>query len=314
MVNKTTASHVASGLTTASIALGVLAGVASFFTAGASLGAYAAYLGGTAAVTSAVAVAGGVSAVAGVAASAAGIAASRNKGQLSASIGFGLLSVATFGISNKATTAVKALGRVAGVVGAAGTIYGVEQEIQGIASGDIKLGKGHAWERLDLFNAAAGGLAGGVHLGREGVALGVQAKSSFSTGTFSEVIKTGVSSATGETVSWVNKKSPSSFAEISERPSSSLAPKEQGVSTKSQSSAPLSRDTMAKSGEVTKGLSYALNETQQKTFKEFAQMNAESKITFYERLKNQQINSNNASDKILINAMETWTTRYGYGY
>lgn len=306
MVNKTKASHVASGLTTASIALGVLAGIGSFFTGGASLGLYGTYLAATATVL------GGLSAATGVAASAAGIAASRNKGQLGTSIGFGLLSIATFGVSNKASTAVKALGRVAGVVGAAGAVYGVEQEIQGIVSGDIKLGKGHAWERLDLFNAAAGGLAGGVHLGREGAALGVQAKSSFSAWTSNQGTKTGVSSATGETVSWWNKKSPSSFAEISERPSSSLAPKEQGVSSKSQSPAPLSHDTMAKSAEVTKGLSYVLNEKQQTIFKEFvqknAQMNAESKMIFFEKLKNQPTD---ASDNNLINAMQAWSKKYG---
>jgi hypothetical protein len=167
-INQKTASHWSTGLTTASILLGIGAGLSSLFTGGASLAAYGAWMGVSEAAAAAASglTYGGVAT--GLGASLSGILGSSAAlqqhqkgagGQLGFAIGQGVLSVATMGLSNAVSGTAKMASRALGVVGAAGAAYGVGQEIKGIASGNIQLkGKGHGWERLDVFNAVSGTL------------------------------------------------------------------------------------------------------------------------------------------------------------
>ena len=167
-INQKTASHWSTGLTTASILLGIGAGLSSLFTGGASLAAYGAWMGVSEAAAAAASglTYGGVAT--GLGASLSGILGSSAAlqqhqkgagGQLGFAIGQGVLSLATMGLSNAVSGTAKMASRALGVAGAAGAAYGVGQEIKGIASGNIQLkGKGHGWERLDVFNAVSGTL------------------------------------------------------------------------------------------------------------------------------------------------------------
>jgi hypothetical protein len=152
-------------LTTASIGLGVLAGIASIFTGGASLAAYAGYM----------------AAVAGIAAGAAGVSSavgekkagvSTWKRDLGISIGTGLLSAATFGAGAAISAGVKssmALNtyRVGVGVGLGMGTYGAIDQSVKVGTGETQLGKGHVWDTLNFTNAVVGGVmsvgqAGGI--------------------------------------------------------------------------------------------------------------------------------------------------------
>ena len=156
---------VSTGLTTASIGLGILAGIASFFTGGASLAAYMGYM----------------AAVAGIAAGAAGVSSavgekkagvSTWKRDLGISIGTGLLSAATFGAGAaisagaKSSMALNTYRVGVGVGLGMGTYGAIDQSVK-VGKGETKLGKGHVWDTLNFTNAIVGGVmsvgqAGGI--------------------------------------------------------------------------------------------------------------------------------------------------------
>ena len=159
-------SHVSSGLTTASIGLGVLAILSAAFTGGGSLAAYAGYMAATAGV-----VAGGIGIRSAYAEKNAGIQGWKK--DLGMAWGQTALMLATMGVAAAAGSEAvsvtssyyntlrgysRPVGQIAskllGVAGVGSAIYGLVQEK------NVHLGKGHAWERLDLFNAIAGGVFG----------------------------------------------------------------------------------------------------------------------------------------------------------
>ena len=159
---------VSTGLTTASIGLGILAGIASFFTGGASLAAYMGYM----------------AAVAGIAAGAAGVSSavgekkagvSTWKRDLGISIGTGLLSAATFGAGAaisagaKSSMALNTYRVGVGVGLGMGTYGAIDQSVK-VGKGETQLGKGHVWDTLNFTNAIVGGVmsvgqAGGIGVG-----------------------------------------------------------------------------------------------------------------------------------------------------
>lgn len=163
--NMGVSGKMSTGLTTASIGLGILAGVASVFSGGASLAAYMGYM----------------AAMAGIAAGAAGVSSavgekkagvSTWKRDLGISIGTAFLSGITFGAGAaisagaKSSMALNTYRVGVGVGLGMGTYGAIDQSVK-VATGETKLGKGHVWDTLNFTNAVVGGVmsvgqAGGI--------------------------------------------------------------------------------------------------------------------------------------------------------
>lgn len=149
MLNKTTALHTASILTTFSIGLGGLA-----WGTGKNTWMAASLMGG-------------------VAASVVGIMASTSGVQYASAISLGIWSVALMGWNSKHSI-LRAVSQVMGIVMTAVGAYGVGEEMYEVAVGNKKVGRGHVWETMEMVNAISGSVLVGAFIVHEIYTSGIQ--------------------------------------------------------------------------------------------------------------------------------------------
>lgn len=188
-------------------ALSVVAGIASFFTFGLSAVAAAGLQAAAAGISAAAGIAAGVTS------SASAIAASKSgqkvsKLSLLSTLGMTALSVATLGVSSKVTGVMGLVNKGLAGVGAAGAIYGAEEQIRSVATGEEELGfKGEkAWNTINFATSLLGvgqayGATRGAFSSRQTMETGVSNRATGETTTTAQsehlIAKPGVERATG---------------------------------------------------------------------------------------------------------------------
>ena len=190
-------------------ALSVVAGIASFFTFGLSAVAAAGLQAAAAGISAAAGIAAGVTS------SASAIAASKSgqkvsKLSLLSTLGITALSIATLGVSSKVTGVMGLVNKGLAGVGAAGAIYGAEEQIRSVATGEEKLGfKGeNAWNTINFATSLLGvgqayGATKGAFASRQTMETGVSNRATGETTTTAQsehlIARPGVERATPDT-------------------------------------------------------------------------------------------------------------------